>query len=81
VTAPKFTGSHIDVELKDKTIVANWSKESFTDEEDPYPLTYEFALGNCIYTVKPAHAVTSIKQSPVFKGDLSLSCHGEFHMI
>jgi hypothetical protein len=60
VTAPKFTGSHIDVELKDKTIVANWSKESFTDEEDPYPLAYEFALGNCIYTVKPVHVVTCI---------------------
>lgn len=51
MTAPKFTGSHIDVELKDKTIVANWSKESFTDEEDPYHLAYEFALGNCICTV------------------------------
>jgi len=33
-----------------------------------------------MYTVKPAHAVTSIKQSPVFKGHLFLSHHRNFHM-
>jgi len=32
------------------------------------------------YTVKPAHVITSIKQSPVFKGHIFLSCHGKFHM-
>jgi hypothetical protein len=30
--------------------------------------------------VKPAHAVTTIKQSPVFKGYIFLSCHRKFHM-
>ena len=33
-----------------------------------------------ISTVKPAHAATSIKQSPVLKGTLFLSCHITFHM-
>ena len=32
------------------------------------------------YTVKPAHVVTSIKQSPVLKGHIFLSCHRTFHM-
>ena len=31
-------------------------------------------------TVKPAHGVISIKQSPVFKGHIFLSCHRKFHM-
>ena len=31
-------------------------------------------------TVKPALAITSIKQSHVLKGHLFLSCHGKFHM-
>jgi hypothetical protein len=31
-------------------------------------------------TVKPAHAVISIKQSPVLKGHFFLSCHRKFHM-
>jgi hypothetical protein len=30
-------------------------------------------MHTCITAVKPAHAVTSIKQSPVFKGHLFLS--------
>jgi hypothetical protein len=32
-------------------------------------------------TVKPAHVVTSIKQSPVLKGHFFLSSHRKFHMI
>jgi len=32
------------------------------------------------YTVKSVHAVTSIKQSPVFKGHLFLSCPRKFHI-
>ena len=32
-----------------------------------------------LYTVKPAHVITSIiKQSPIFKGHLFLSCHRKF---
>jgi len=31
-------------------------------------------------TVKPVHAVTSIKQTPVFKDHLFLSSHRKFHM-
>ena len=31
-------------------------------------------------TVKPAHAVTSIKQSPVLNVTFFLSCHRKFHM-
>jgi hypothetical protein len=31
-------------------------------------------------TVKPAQAVTSIKQSPVLRGHLFLSCDRKFHM-
>ena len=33
-----------------------------------------------ISTVKPAHVTTSIKQLPVLKGHLFLSCHRKFHM-
>ena len=34
-----------------------------------------------MYTVKPAQAVTSIKQSPVLKGDFFFSfCHRKFHI-
>ena len=33
-----------------------------------------------IYTVKPAHAVTSIKQSPVLKVTFFLSCNRTIHM-
>ena len=32
------------------------------------------------YTVIPAYVVTTIKQSPIFKGHLFLSCHRIFHM-
>ena len=32
------------------------------------------------YTFKPAHTVTSIKQSPVLKGHFFLSCHRKFHL-
>jgi hypothetical protein len=32
------------------------------------------------YTVKPVHAVTSIKQLPVIKFTFFLSCHRKFHM-
>ncbi|XP_076075248.1 uncharacterized protein LOC143046131 isoform X2 [Mytilus galloprovincialis] len=46
VTAPVFTGSHINLELKDETLIANWTRTAFTDEEDPHPLTYQFALGH-----------------------------------
>jgi hypothetical protein len=57
VTAPTFTGSHIDVRLEEEPLmlVVNWSRDSFQDEEDPYPLTYQYALGiyvfiyNCVY--------------------------------
>ena len=31
-------------------------------------------------TVKPAHAVTSIKQPPVLKGHIFLYCHRKFHL-
>jgi hypothetical protein len=31
-------------------------------------------------TVKPAHVITSIKKSPVFKVHLFLSCHRKFHI-
>ena len=31
-----------------------------------------------IYTVRPVHAVSSIKQSHVFKGHILLSCHRTF---
>jgi hypothetical protein len=34
-----------------------------------------FLFFHLLYTVKPAQSVTSIKQSPVFKGYLVLSCH------
>jgi hypothetical protein len=40
-------------------------------------------INTCIVfmiTVKPAYQVTSIKQSPVFKGHLFLSCHRKFAM-
>jgi len=33
-----------------------------------------------VYTVKPVHAVTSIKQSPVLKVQLFLCCHRKFQM-
>jgi len=33
-----------------------------------------------VYTVKPAHAATSIKQLPVLKVIFFLSCHSRFHM-
>jgi len=32
------------------------------------------------YSIKPVHAVTSIKQSLECKGNLHLSCHRKFHM-
>jgi hypothetical protein len=31
-------------------------------------------------TVKPANSVTSVGQSPVFKGNFFLPCHRKFHM-
>jgi hypothetical protein len=40
----------------------------------------KFTGDNSVNTVKPAHAVTSIKQSPVLKGHLFLSCHRKFCM-
>ncbi|CAC5375033.1 unnamed protein product [Mytilus coruscus] len=45
-TAPVFTGSYIDIEFKDGTLIANWSRAAFTDGEDPHPLKYQFALGH-----------------------------------
>ena len=36
--------------------------------------------GTNLYTFKPPHVVTSIKQSPVLKGNFFLSCHRNFHM-
>ena len=39
-----------------------------------------FAFQPLQYTVKPAYVVTSIKQSPLFKGHHLLSCHRKFHM-
>ena len=33
-----------------------------------------------IYTVKPVHVVTSIKQTPALKGNFILSFHKKFHM-
>ena len=51
MTAPTFTGSHIDVRLEEEplTLVVNWSRDSFQDEEDPYPLAYQYALGNYVF--------------------------------
>jgi len=40
----------------------------------------KFTGDRSVNTVKPAHAVTSIKQSSVLKGHLFLSCHGKFYM-
>ena len=31
-------------------------------------------------TVIPVDTITSMKQSPVFKGHILLSCHRKFHM-
>lgn len=45
-TPPTFTGSRIDLKFEDSTLIANWSRTAFTDYEDPYPLHYQFALGN-----------------------------------
>jgi hypothetical protein len=39
-----------------------------------------FIYTKYIYTVKPAHVVASIKQSPLLKGHLFLSCHRKFQM-
>jgi len=41
----------------------------------PFFFNYQFKN-----TVKPVYAVTSIKQSLVFKGNIFLSCHRKFHM-
>jgi hypothetical protein len=48
---------------------------------------YKEVLGHCfpgkrirLIAVKLAHVVTSIKQLPVFKGHLFLSCHRKFDM-
>ena len=38
------------------------------------------SLDFIIDTVKPIYVVTSIKQSPMFKGHLLSSCHGNFQM-
>jgi hypothetical protein len=53
VTAPIFSGSHIDVRLDEEllTLVVNWSRDSFQDVEDPYPFTYQYALGNYVFIV------------------------------
>jgi hypothetical protein len=34
----------------------------------------------CNFLYKPAYTVTSIKQTPVFKGHLFLFYHRQFHM-
>ena len=44
-----------------------------------YKVSTQF-LNICLIIYIPVHEVTSIKQSPVFKGHLFLSCHSKFHM-
>jgi hypothetical protein len=44
---------------------------------DPYEPNWK--IYDEISTVKPAHAVTSIKLSPVLKDHPSLYCHRKFH--
>ena len=41
---------------------------------------YMYAYMYIEYAVKPVHEVTSIKQSPVFIGNIFLSCHRKLHM-
>ena len=45
-TPPVFVGSHIAVHGDNNFLIADWSQNAFIDREDPYPLTYEYAIGN-----------------------------------
>ena len=44
----------------------------FEESEEHYAMNAEIRGKMDIYTVKPDHAVTSIKQSPVLKGHIFL---------
>jgi hypothetical protein len=44
------------------------SSSSSSESDDEVPLMNLKKVKSCRCTVKPAHTVTSIKQSPVFKG-------------
>ncbi|XP_052095904.1 uncharacterized protein LOC127731085 [Mytilus californianus] len=48
-SSPRVDNSRIDVKLENEVFVANWSGILFVDEEDPYPLTYEYAIGRLKY--------------------------------
>ena len=42
-------------------------------QDSIYKLSHMIKCTECVYTVKPAHVVTSIKQSPVLKGHIFLA--------
>lgn len=44
-TPPNLSGSQIKLKFEDGTLLANWTKTTFTDVEDPFSLQYMFALG------------------------------------
>jgi hypothetical protein len=55
VTAPTFTGSHIDVRLEEEplTLVVNWSRDSFQDEEhdktNQYLIIFNLTIDSCTF--------------------------------
>ncbi|XP_071153805.1 uncharacterized protein [Mytilus edulis] len=48
-SSPRVYNGRIDVKLETDVLVANWSGTLFVDEEDPYPMTYEYAIGSFKY--------------------------------
>ncbi|CAC5401969.1 unnamed protein product [Mytilus coruscus] len=48
-SSPRVDNGRIDVKLENDVFVANWSGILFVDEEDPYPMTYEYAIGRLKY--------------------------------
>lgn len=48
-TAPLFNKENIYVARHDEYLVARWSIDAFKDQEDPFPLQYEFAVGKVLY--------------------------------